>query len=187
MRKYFLWLTYRRSVQNLSHWQRPVLQSLGERMSRASHMLHQSTILTADLLVPVTNASLKLRKQRKRSTCLQQIPHQTRTELLLTISPFNQRSLGPSAHFQVRSVFSDTPRDIVIPEVDCVKMLRSSKLKVAKWCCCLNVFIHSICVNHPVFSTTLRNKADFASRRLDFAAHFAMRYCLSKTLMYSLI
>ena len=117
----------------------------------------KASLLTADLLVPVTNASLKLRKQRKRSTCLQQIPHQTRTELLLTISPFNQRSLGPSAHFQVRNVFSDTPRDIVILEVDCdcVKMLRSSKLKVAKWCCCLNVFIHSICVNHPVFNINI--------------------------------
>jgi len=115
----------------------------------------KASLLTADLLVPVTNASLKLRKQRKRSTCLQQIPHQTRTELLLTIYPFNQRSLGPSAHFQVRNVFSDTTSDIVIPEVDCVKMLRSSKLKVAKWCCSLNVFIHSICVNHPVFNINI--------------------------------
>ena len=33
MINYFLWLTYCRSVQNLSHWQRSVLQSLGAHMS----------------------------------------------------------------------------------------------------------------------------------------------------------
>jgi len=45
MRNYFLWLTYCRSVQNLSHWQRSVLQSLDAHMSRASHMLRQGISL----------------------------------------------------------------------------------------------------------------------------------------------
>ena len=38
-------ITYCRSVQNLSQWQRSVLQSLGAHMSRASHMLRQSISL----------------------------------------------------------------------------------------------------------------------------------------------
>jgi len=74
----------------------------------------KASLLTADPPMPVTNASLKLRKRRKRSTCLHQIPHQTRMALLLTISPFSPWSYNYSYNYGSMLL------PIVYPEVDCV-------------------------------------------------------------------
>ena len=173
---------------------------------KASHLM-------AYPLMPVTNATLKLQKQRQHSTCLQHIAHQTRTALLTTVLPFIQRPLGSSAHFQLRNFFFIHTVWRCLQEVHfvwCIKRdqfeteniaeadVHKTAAKTAK--CCFNVlFIHSILFECGLFSsclyiktqligTALLYKVYFASQKCcDFAAHFVMRYRLPKTLPHSAI
>jgi len=80
---------------------------------------------SADPRMPLTNASLKLRNPRKRSTCFAHRLHQTLTALFSTISASIHVLFGSSAHFHTLNVFSETPAfAIVYGMTDAVLMRR---------------------------------------------------------------
>ena len=96
--------------------------------------------------------------------------------------------VGSGAHFQVWNVFSDALRHCLSGRGLCIKCEAVRNWESTEMAAIaaeyVAVFIHSIRVNRPLFnncfyiitkliSTTLRYKAAFASRKLDFAVHTA--------------
>ena len=103
--------------------------------------------LIANPLIPVRNAMLKLQKQRKRSACLEHLPHQTWVALLSTISPSNRIRWGPvrtsgAEHFYCTSICEGGlgNRNSVHPSI-CLSVTRMDCDKT-KWCTADILILH---------------------------------------------